>query len=228
MSRSYLQSNKQYWEQGYTAFNPDHAVFRFFGRILKPDFPHALGGKLVEFGCGQGAAVNFFHLNGFRVRGIDISETDIGIAKSRYPYISDCFQLCDPDPKNNAYYGFEKDVAAITAFQSLYYFSDSDFEICLKKLYESLAPNGIFFATMMGEKSREFFENSVDAGDGLRRVNFKNDRLNVQNYFISFIKDEDHLVKKFHLFKPVHIGYYAAKFRKDEGDGFHYTFCGIK
>lgn len=30
------------------------------------------------------------------------------------------------------------------------------------------------------------------------------------------------------MFKPVHIGYYSAKFRNDEGDSHHYVFTGVK
>lgn len=87
---------------------------------------------------------------------------------------------------------------------------------------------GIIFATMMGEQSREFYDNSTEYKDGLRVVNFKNERLEVRDYYMSFIKDEDHLKRKFSMFRPVHLGYYCAKFRSDEGDGFHFTFCGIK
>ncbi|PKM94940.1 MAG: hypothetical protein CVU84_08430 [Firmicutes bacterium HGW-Firmicutes-1] len=226
---NYLSLNKNYWEKGYNAPNVDHQVFRFYGRILKPQFQ--LGGnfeKLVDFGCGQGAAVNYFANHGFNVKGVDISNTDISIAQARFSHIADRFCVCDPCPQNNEYYGFHEDVDVITAIQSLYYFNDEDFEACMEKLWKSMKPGGVFFATMMGEKSSEFFDNSKDAGNGLRVVNFKNDRLEVKEYYMSFIKDEEHLIKKFSMFKPVHIGYYAAKLRSDEGDGFHYTFCGIK
>jgi len=226
---NYLDKNKAYWEKGYNAVNVDHPVYRFYGRILKPQF--AIGGNyepILDFGCGQGAAVNFFAMQGFHSLGVDISKTDIGIAKIRYPHIAQNFVVCDPEPKKNDYYGLPQDIAVVTAIQSLYYFSDEDFEVCIKKIYNSIRPGGIFFATMMGENSKEFYDNSTDFRDGLRVVNFQNDRLKVEEYYMSFIKDEDHLKQKFSMFKPIHIGYYAAKFRNDEGDGFHYTFCGIK
>ena len=226
---SYLDENKAYWERGYNAVNVDHPVFRFYGRILKPDF--GLGGnweRLVDFGCGQGAAVDFFQKHGFHARGVDVSETDIAAAKIRFPHISQNFLVCAPDPKENRYYGFSEDVAVITAIQSLYYFSDHDFEICCDMLYRSMRPGGVIFATMMSENSRQFFDNSVEVGDGLRVVNFRNKRLDVRDYYMSFIKDEDHLKRKFNMFKPVHIGYYAVKFRCDEGCGHHFTFCGVK
>ncbi len=226
---NYLSSNKAYWEKGYYAVNVDHPVFRFYGRILKPQF--GLGGngeKLVDFGCGQGAAVNFFFMNGFQARGVDVSEAEINVARIRYPHIAQNFSTCAADPKENQYYGFPEDVAVTTAIQSLYYFSDRDFLTCMETLYGSMRPGGVFFATMMGERSREFFDNSTEFKDGLRVVNFRNQRLEIKDYYMSFIRDEDHLKRKFEMFQPVHIGYYAAQFRSDEGDGFHFTFCGVK
>jgi len=172
--------------------------------------------------------VNFFSARGLNIQGVDISETDIATAKTRYPHIAQRFSLCNPDPNDNHYYGFPEDVSVVTALQALYYFSDKDFDSCMAKLYRSMRPGGVFFATMMGEKSKEFFDNSTEHEDGLRAVNFKNDRIEVKDYYMSFIKDEEHLKQKFSMFKPVHIGYYAAKYREDEGDGFHYTFCGTK
>jgi SAM-dependent methyltransferase len=226
---NYLEMNKEYWEKGYNAVNVDHMVFRFYGRILKPQFN--MGGnweRLVDFGCGQGSSVNFFHDQGFNVRGVDISENDINVAKIRYPHLAKDFLMCAPDPRENDYYGFAEDVSVVTAIQSLYYFSDEDFQICMDKIYRSMRKGGVFFATMMGENSREFYDNSTELKDGLRVVNFKNQRIDVKNYCMSFIKDEEHLKRKFSMFTPVHTGYYSAKFRNEEGDGFHYTFCGIK
>lgn len=227
---SYLDDNKEYWEKGYEAVSVDHPVFRFYGRVLKPDFGISgeNGEKLLDFGCGQGASVEFFARYGFNAVGVDISNTDINVAKIRYPHIRNHFCVCDPNPNNNDFYGFKDDISVVTAIQSLYYLSDTDFKICIDKIYNSMKKGGVFYATMMGEKSKEFFDNSTYFNDGLREVAFKNDRLNVSKYYISFIKNEEHLIEKFNMFKPVHTGYYCAKFRNDEGDGFHYTFCGIK
>lgn len=226
----YLASNKAYWEKGYHAVNVDHAAFRFYGRILKPQFGLTGEGheRFVEFGCGQGAAANYFSNLGFDVRAVDISETDIGIAKIRYPHIAPRFSVCNPKPASNPFYGFADDVSVVTAFQSLYYFSDRDFTEVMDKIHRSMRKGGVFFATMMGEQSKEFFGASEPAADGLRVVNFRNQRIDVKGYYMFFIKDEEHLKRKFSMFKPVHTGYYAAKLRSDEGDGFHHTFCGIK
>lgn len=210
--KQYLKENKEYWEKGYPAYNVDHNVFRAFGRVLK-DYPK---GKLLDFGCGQGATVNFFNQVGYKAYGVDISENDINAAKIRYPYLSNQFKVCDPDPALSDY---GEGYAVITAVQSLYYLSDEDFKICMKKLYDSLEEGGIFYATMMGTKSKEFFDNSKPYKGNLRVVNFKNERLNVKNYYMFFIENEEDLKNKFKMFEPLHIGYYCAKFRNDEGDG---------
>lgn len=225
----YLAKNVDHWERGYNAPNVDHVAFRLFGRILRPQF--GLGKaheRLVDFGCGQGAAVNYFHINGLDAHGVDISNKDISIAKARYPHIANKFSICDPKPQANDFYGFPEDVSVVTAFQALYYFAEADFVVLMDKLYASMNRGAVFFATMMGEQSREYFDNSVPYKDGLRAVNFKSERREVRDYYMFFTKDEDDLKKRFSMFRPVHVGYYAAKFRQDEGDGFHYTFCGIK
>ena len=226
---SYFEKNKTYWEQGYPAENVDHPVYRgLWGRIIKPDFPHLVGGKLVDFGCGQGANTHFMHTRGFDVRGVDISETDISAAKKKYPEIADKFSICKLRPQDNAFYGFDGDVSVVMGIQAFYYFTDSDLKVLVDKLYASMKKGGLFYATMMGEESKEFFDNSAAAEDGLRIVNFKNTRLDVKDYCMSFVKDEADLKRKFSQFKPLHIGYYTAKFRSDEGNGMHWTFCGIK
>lgn len=227
----YLDENKRYWEKGYTAPNVDHAAFRLYGRILRHDFRHVLekdNCRLVDFGCGQGSAVNYFVSRGIDARGTDMSRTDIGIARLRYPDIAGRFGIVAANPREVDHYGFAEGVDITTAFQSLYYFNATDLQIALRKLHDSMNPGGVFFATMMGTKAIEFFENSQEVSDGLRVVNFDSGRLRVENYHMLFIENERHLCETFGLFRPVHVGYYAAKFRADEGDGFHYTFCGMK
>jgi len=227
----YLLDNRVYWERGYEAPNVDHHTFRFLGRILRPDFGLPSNyEKLLDFGCGQGAAVNFFRANGFDAEGVDISETDLATARARYPHIRNHFSLCNADPKlQKDGYGSANRYSVITAFQALYYFSKNDFEVVMKRLYDQLLPGGVFFATMMGVQSKEFYDSSSPTEDEwLRKVDFKNQRLSVENYFMFFTESEEDLVQKFSMFRPVHTGYYSAKLREDEGDGFHFTFCGVK
>jgi hypothetical protein len=122
-----------------------------------------------------------------------------------------------------------KKYTVVTAFQSLYYFDKLNFDEVVRSLHKMLEPGGVFIATMMSRLSAQFYLNSQKTNDSyLREVNFSDKRQKIEKYFMSFIEDEDDLKNKFDLFKPVHIGYYSAKFRNDEGDGHHYIFCGTK
>lgn len=226
----YIKSNKSYWELGYSAPNVDHNVFRFAGRILGPDFNLPQNEeRLLDFGCGQGAAVNYFNKLGFNAHGTDFSETDIETASNIWPHHSEKFFLCDGDPSANKYFGDGQQYNVVTAVQSLYYFSKDDFEILIRKLYDQLLDGGVFYATMMGTRSEQFYRNSVATPDPwLREVNFNDGRIDVNGYFMFFIDSEEDLLQRFSMFTPLHVGYYSAKFRSDEGDGFHYTFVGIK
>jgi SAM-dependent methyltransferase len=109
-------------------------VFRFYGRILKHDFAHLKGQRLVDFGCGRGTAVNFFHDTGYDAVGVDISETDIAAGRKLYPAIAERLQLCDMDPSKVPSYGFAENVAIVTAVQSPYYLDDAHFDVCIRKL----------------------------------------------------------------------------------------------
>ena len=82
---------------------------------------------------------------------------------------------------------------------------------------------------MMSILSKQFYDNSIETSDPyLGEINFTDSRQEIKDYFISFVFNEEDLMNKFKMFKLVHIGYYSAKFRNDEGDGHHYVFTGIK
>ena len=74
---TYLTENYKYWQKGYDAPNVESFIFRFYGFYLKK----RKNLKLLDFGCGQGAAVNFFNTVKVNSIGVDISEIDIKSAK---------------------------------------------------------------------------------------------------------------------------------------------------
>ena len=72
---NYLKINKDYFNKSYFAPNIESFIFRFYGRILVHDF-NITGKnkeKILDFGCGQGSALKYFHNLGFDVYGVDIS-----------------------------------------------------------------------------------------------------------------------------------------------------------
>jgi 2-polyprenyl-3-methyl-5-hydroxy-6-metoxy-1,4-benzoquinol methylase len=81
----YLKGNFDYWQKGYYAPNVESFVFRTWGRVLRSEFSDKQSSKLkmLDFGCGQGAALSFFNQLGFDVYGVDISEHDLDVCKKR-------------------------------------------------------------------------------------------------------------------------------------------------
>jgi len=227
----YLKANQIFWNKGYYAPNPESWVFRTYGRILKYELKldKSQNKKVLDFGCGQGANSMFFKNNGFDVYGIDISEIDINIAKKSIPDISEHFKIINPQPEKNQIF-FGGNFKLIIGIQSLYYLSDKDLDILLKCLYYNLENNGIIYATMMGSNSM-FYEDSTPYKNGLRKIETKSKRKKEKKKgvnFVNFTKSEEDLIKKFHMFKPLHIGFYDFKIRSDEGNDFHYSFIGQK
>lgn len=224
---SYLEGIKNYYSMGYEAENVESFVFRPYGSVFKYEF--GLGGKnekMLDFGCGQGAALAFFKRKGFNVYGVDVSKPDIEVCKMRMVDIPTHFTDVDPKPNaNDIFFGGEFDL--ITAIQSLYHYSNTDMETRLQSLYNMMKPGAIIYATMMTKK-HWYYECSKEYKDGLREVTIKSDRLNISDYFVNFVETQEEVVEKFHLFEKKHLGYYSHKFREDEGDREHFTFIGVK
>jgi len=225
----YLSKNYAYWKRGYEAENVESFVFRVYGRVFKAQFniDGKRNEKVLDFGCGSGAALKFLKRKGFDVYGVDISEMDIGTSRDQMPDIADHFKVISPKPRmDRTFFGGGFDL--IIAIQSLYYLSNSDLKICLMSLYEQMKEGAVIYASMMGTKADWFYDNSVEHEDGLRKVNFKTERISINDYYVNFTKNESDLLEKFNMFKKIHTGYYDAKYREDEGSDFHYTFIGQK
>lgn len=223
------ESIRQYWSKGYAAPNLESHIFRLYARILKPQFnlPNNYE-RLVDFGCGQGAAVNYFNSIGFDARGCDISDVDINVAKLRYPNLRDKFFVTDQNPSGNDVYGWSEDVNVVIAVQALYYLQRDYFKCLMEKFYNSMPSGGLIYATMMGEQ-HTFFQHSEPTGtDWLRNVRFKDGRSNLENYFLFFVSDEADLKSKFSMFEPVHIGHYSMQLQDSDTNNWHWTFLGRK
>lgn len=223
------ESLRQYWNKGYSAPNLESHIFRLCGRILKPEFNlpdrHE---RLIDFGCGQGAAVNYFNTIGFDARGCDISHVDIDVAKLRYPHLRDRFLVTDQNPSENEFYGWEDNISVVVGVQSFYLMSRDYFGQVMDKLYNAMPAGGLIYATMMGER-HTFYQHSDPAdGDWLRRVRFSNGRLALDDYYLFFVSDEEDLKKKFPMFEPVHIGHYSMQLQDNDTNNWHWTFLGVK
>ena len=224
----YLAGNRDYWQKGYFAPNVESWVFRMWGQVLQYELPKTKNSKLrmLDFGCGQGAALSFFEKLGFDVFGVDISGGDIEICKKQMPKIEANFKLIDPVPnEDDLWYGGGFDL--VTAIQSLYYYSDNDFQKRLASIYNQMNAGGVFYATMIGTDSY-YYDYSTPYKDGLRSVSLKTERVTVDNHYINFTKSREHLLERFSMFKKVNVGFYDGIVREDEGRYFHWTYVGKK
>lgn len=221
----YLNANLDYWRKGYDAPNIESFVFRVYQRVLRDLLPKTKGRPAVlDFGCGAGATCAYYRSQGFDVYGVDISEIDIRRSQERVPDSVENFRVIAPEPKSDQRY-FDRDFELVTSIQSMYYFTDEDMQICLESIHSQMKPGALFYVTMMGERNW-YFANSMPAHGGLRRVEINTPRLKFKDYFVNFTRDEEHLKTQFPMFEPLHIGYYDANYREDEGSDFHFTFVG--
>ena len=226
---NYLHSNARYYDQGqgYEAPNVESYVFRAHGRIFEHDFglTGANGERVLDFGCGSGAALAFFDSKGFDVYGVDISEKDLTRARDRMPHIPDHFRQVDAKPEASAdLFGGKFDL--VISIQTLYFLSDTDFSLALASIYNNMKSGGYIHASMIGEKAA-LFDFSEPAEDGLRNVTWSNDRIAYKDLYMNFTKSKEDLETRFSQFEKIYIGHYDRDYR-NEGSEFHYTFTGRK
>jgi SAM-dependent methyltransferase len=222
----YLERNATYWSNSYDAPNVESFIFRFYGRILK--FDYGIDGsnhdRILDFGCGQGAALKFFDRLGFNCFGVDIAGNDIAAARQSMPHIADQFGTIEPKPdENNLFFGGDFDI--VISIQTLDFLSDSDFAQVIKCLWRNMKPGGKIYASMNGW-TMYYRDHGTYVGDGLWHVKFKTSRVDY-DLFLNFVKNKEDMKNKFSLFKPVYLDYYDSSFR-EEGSEFRYTFFGIK
>jgi len=222
----YLTTNARYWANAYDAPNVESFIFRFYGRILK--FDYGIDGtnheRVLDFGCGQGAALHFFDQLGFDCYGVDIASNDVASAKRRMPHIADHFMVIDPAPdEGKLFFGGSHDV--VISIQTLEFLSDTDLVRAVKCLWNNMKAGAKIYASMSGW-SMYYRDHGEYVGDGLWHVKFKTTRVDY-DLFMNFVRSKDELRRKFSLFKPVYLDYYDSSFR-EEGSEFRYTFFGIK
>jgi SAM-dependent methyltransferase len=223
---SYLETNSRYWSGVYEAPNVESFIFRFYGRILR--FDYGIDGsnheRLLDFGCGQGGALNYFDKLGFNCFGVDIASKDIDAARTHMPHIADQLVVIDPKPdENKLFFGGGFDI--IVSIQTLDFLSNSDFNKAMKCIYKNMKPGAKIYASMNGW-NMYYRNHGEQVDDGLWHIKIKTSRLDY-DLFLNFVKDKNEMRERFSLFKPIYLDYYDSSFR-EEGSEFRYTFFGIK
>ena len=213
--------------------NVNEIIFKLQGRILQKN--NNLTNKrkksvVLDFGCAQGANVNFFHLFGYDTYGVDFYENDIDVAKKRYPYISHKFTRSKPDDFNLSSmlkYTEGKKISLIVGNLSMMYFDKEDFKKLLKCFYNSLEPNGLIFSTMVSTK-HHIFKNTIKTKDEyLRKKVYPNQKS--KDHYLFFCKDENDIISKFSIFDKIMVGSSYLQFDTSDINIDHiYTYLGKK
>ncbi len=211
------QFNSSIWQENYSAPNVESWVFRWWNRVGKQSVIHAQESILqppvtLDHGCGQGTAVNFFHSQGCDAYGVDVSNMAISEGKIMYPAITD--NLFEIDPLLENFSPSNKKFSLITSIQTMYYLSPDDREIVMARLRKLCIPNAVFYLTMMTSVGT-YFDNSVELDNGMRHVNFTDDRISVDQH-ICFVKDEKHFSQMFPMLEIIEIGQYLQSFRRSD------------
>lgn len=220
----HYKRNKITFKNLYDSPNVESFIFRFYGRILK--YEYGITGKnnekILDFGCGSGANLNFFQKLFFSCYGVDISKKNINFCKSKFGLKN--VKLVDIKPKKELYFPDIKFDLCIS-IQTLDFIGDRDRAIVIENIYNNLKPGGFIYVSM-NSYSHYYRKFSKPYKDGLSHVKFNNKRLNY-NFYCTFVQNKKKLIKMFNLFKPIYVDYYDSSFR-NEGSEKRYTFFGLK
>lgn len=211
------------YRTGYGTIYPESHVIRFYEHFLKNRCTETANRqRLLDFGCGNGTHPLYFASKGCEVYGVDVSETAISLARTKFPEAGENFVVIEPEQDIDRLFDGGYDV--IIANQSLYYLSDSGLAKTLRQMYTLLKDDGVVFFTMMGTKNYYYGLSGEECHDGLKTVHLP-ERIG-GSVSINFTDSEDELVHKLQPFHPDFIGYYD--WASPEGSTFHYYFVGRK
>jgi SAM-dependent methyltransferase len=125
--------------QGKAFYRRAHAGFARHGRRPLAE------ATVLDFGCGWGRLTRFFirDLAPRSLFGCDTVESILDVC--RESGLPAEFALCDPRPRRLP---FDREVDLIVAFSVFTHLSEPAHDACLRAIHASLAPGGIFVATI--------------------------------------------------------------------------------
>ena len=225
---SYLEKTAEVWQADYPSENVESHIFRAYGRFIKKELEKNCQGqpKVLDYGCGEGAALTYFKRQGLDVYGVDVSRVAIESCQQKMADCADHFKVIEAKPQeNDDFFGEQFDL--VVSMQVLYYMDDLDLATRLQSLYNQMKPGALIYVSMVGEQCY-WYNKSKPSENGARLVEFNNGRYQMDEHQMAFTHDKEHLLEKFKLFEKLHIGYYDAQYLESEGSEFHYTFIGRK
>src|SRR3989338_1185980 len=159
---------KQFWnsiytDRGMTLWSPPEATVQFVGRFLRKRldtgrfqdlFPAR---RILDLGCGNGAAALFLAKMGYETYGIDISESAVTIgrkwlADEVIPADLRAGDVSEPLPYPDGHFD------AVTCYAVLDHVPMEGALRAVSEVHRVLASPGLFFLTLAGAGSKKFGE----------------------------------------------------------------------
>lgn len=109
-------------------------------RKLLDVFAHGVTGPVLDVACGPGHIAGYLQQKGLDLRGVDLSERMVEVAREHFPEV-------DFEVGNLLHLEECAEFAAITAFYAIVHLSDRQIERALAEIYQALRPGGRLLLT---------------------------------------------------------------------------------
>ena len=219
--KNYLKENYKYWNFDYDSKNVESAIFRLLN-ILE-QFYIKKNSSFLDFGCGQGASVNYLINKKYKAVGVDISKKNIEIGNKFFKF--DKLYTVPIDSFNCDFTKYNKNnkFDVILCQQSIYYFSEEHFKKILYNFFNALNKNGILYFSTISTKHTLFKKKKKYTG-WLYSHKFNYEKSNLYNHTF-FVSSPKKFYKKYlSKFKLCHIGEYFMQLTSKTTNNHHYTF----
>lgn len=118
------------------------------------------GAKVLDLGCGTGRLTNYIYKKGFDVKGLDLSNNMLQIAKSNYPKIK--FIKKDIRKLN-----YKKKFSAVFCLYSLFHINKSEVIKIIPKLNTLINNDGFLYLILQEGKGEILFDEPLLPGNNL-------------------------------------------------------------
>lgn len=144
---------------------------------------------LLDLGCGYGRDSDYLYKRGFRVYGIDVSETAIAMAKIQYPEIQ--FKIGDMRKLDFGDNHFD----IIFIYSVLHLFNKVDRKKILQEIYRVLKPNASAYCCVASINDADY-----GTGNKVAKNSYRNKRGVVKHFF-----EKDEITGMFKHFSNINI-----------------------
>lgn len=151
-----IQNQKVYdkkFNEGWGSYYPDSNIITFFHRYIKDRIPENKVCRVLDFGCGRGANLEFLVDMGFEVYGIDISTEAIEICRKNERFKGSNFIQADIINDKTLAESFDVKFDIIIATASLTYLKRDDIKEVIRQFKEVLTDEGLIMATFFEKQS---------------------------------------------------------------------------